>query len=369
MNPIPAPTWLEIDTQAVTRNTRTVLAMTHTPLMAVVKADAYGFGAVPVAQAALAGGAEWLAVARGSEALALRQAGIRAPILVFGMVTPDEMTAAVEQEITLNLFNFEMIAALSAQARACGKPARVHLKVDTGMGRLGVMAEDAGALAQAAQQSGGIEIDGIFSHFAMVDSEADDPLTPLQMQRFAQAIQAVRTAGLQPRWIHCSNSAAAFSRPDAYYTLLRVGSALLGIRPFYYQPFPSYLQRVLTWKAVLADCRQVPAGWGISYGHDYITTAPEWIGVLPLGYGDGFRRAPNNQVILNGEIVPVVGRVCTDMCMLRLPRQTAPGSEVILIGQQGGQTIQIEDLANRWQTSQAAVTCGIAPRVPRIYPD
>ena len=115
MNPIPAPTWLEIDTQAITRNTRTVLAMTRTPLMAVVKADAYGFGAVPVAQAALAGGAEWLAVARGSEALALRQAGICAPILVFGMVTPDEMTAAVEQEITLNLFNFEMIAALSAQ--------------------------------------------------------------------------------------------------------------------------------------------------------------------------------------------------------------------------------------------------------------
>ncbi len=364
---VDVPTWLEISLPAIDANTRTLLAKIGVPLMAVVKADAYGFGALEVARTALAAGAAWLAVARFNEAEALRRAGIAAPVLVFGGVTASEVDRAMDLDVTLTLHSFELAEMYAQRANSLGAEVRAHLKVDTGMGRFGVFADQAPALAQRAADLGGIFIEGIYSHLSQVDSEPDDPLTPVQLKRFQDALNGLRISGVEPRWIHCSNSAAALARPEARFNLARAGSALLGIRPFYYSPFPEDFRRALTWKARLSSCKRLPAGWGVGYGQSYVTPAEEWIGVVPVGYGDGFRRAAFNEALVGGRRVPVVGKVCSDMAMLRLPGPVAEGAEVVLLGEQGQESIQIEDLSERWGVSQAAVTAGITARVPRVY--
>ncbi len=360
-------TWLEISLPAIAANTHTVLSKTGVPLMAVVKADAYGFGAVAVARAALAAGAAWLAVARFNEAEALRWAGITAPVLVFGGVTPPDVDRAIQLGVALTLHSFESAGLYAQRARELGAQVEAHLKVDTGMGRFGVFAEDVPALAQRSLELGGIHIGGIYSHLSQVDSQPDDDLTPRQLGRFSEALRGLRGCGIEPEWVHCSNSAAAFGCPAAHFNLVRAGSALLGIRPFYYLPFPSELKRVLVWKARLASCKRLPPGWGVGYGQAYVTQSAEWIGVVPVGYGDGFRRAPFNEVLVDGKRVPVLGKVCSDMAMVRLPVPYPEGTEVVLLGQQGRELIQIEDLSDRWGVSQAAVTAGITARVPRLY--
>jgi alanine racemase len=360
------PNWLEIDLSAVTQNTREVLHQTGVPLMAVVKANAYGMGAVPVSRAMLAGGAEYLAVARGCEAMALRQAGIETPILLFGLPVDDELDELMAAGVTLTLTGFEAVELYTRRAAALGMHPRVHLKVDTGMGRFGVLAEEVMLLARRALQNG-LELEGIYTHFAMIDSDPHAALNVLQLERFHLALAALASAGITPRWVHVANSAAALGHPETRFNMVRAGSAMLGIRPFYYAPFPRYLRRVLTWKTRLISCRTLPPGWGVSYGQAYHTTGEESIGVIATGYADGFRRSPHNEVLVNGRFVPVVGRVCADNCMLRLPQPLLLGSEVVLIGQQDGQAIQIEDLADRWNTAQADVVSAIAPRVERVY--
>ncbi len=358
--------WLEIDLAAVTQNTREVLRQTGVPLMAVVKANAYGMGAVPVGRAMLAGGASYLTVARGCEALALRQAGIQAPLLLFGLPAAGELDALIGADVTLTLTGFESVELYAARAAALGRRPRVHLKVDSGMGRFGVLAGEALPLARRALEAG-LELEGIYTHFAMIDSDPADPLNALQLERFDQALAALAGAGIRPRWVHAANSAAALGHPETRFNMVRAGSAMLGIRPFYYAPFPSYLRRVLTWKTRLLSCRRLPDGWGVSYGQTYHTRGDEFIGVIAAGYADGFRRSERNEVLVNGQRVAVVGRVCADNCMLRLPGPLPLGSEILLLGDQGGQSIQIEDLATRWNTAQADVVSAIAPRVERVY--
>ncbi len=367
MTQSPYPTWLEINLSAVEANTRTLLAQTGVAMMAVVKANAYGMGAIEIGKAILAAGATYLAVARYCEAAALRQAGVQAPILVFGMVTPAEVDAAIAANVTLTLYSSETADLYAQRARELGKSVRVHLKVDSGMGRLGVLAQNALPLAQQALRYRNVDIEGMYTHFAMVDSEPNDPLSPVQLERFQQAVDTLAAAGIRPRWLHTANSAAAMGYPPSRFNMARVGSVLVGIRPFYYLPFPPELRRVLTWKTQLASCRLLPAGWGVSYGQTYHTQGDEYIGVLPVGYADGFRRSTNNEVLLDGRRVPVVGRVCADMCMLRLPAPYPMGTEVMLLGEQNGLSIQIEDLSNRWNTSQADVTSILTQRVPRLY--
>ena len=361
------PNWLEINLSAVEHNTRVLLQRTGVAMLAVVKANAYGMGAAPIARVILQTGATALAVARYGEAAALRAEGITAPILVFGMLTPTEVDAAIEQQVWLTLHSRESAELFSRRALALGKTVRVHLKIDTGMGRLGVLAEDAAELAAYATGLGGIEIVGIYTHFAMIDDRPDDPLAPLQLQRFGQAVTAVNAAGIHPRWLHTANSAAAMGCPASYMNMTRAGSVLVGIRPFYFLPFPPELRRVLSWKVRLASCRTLPDGWGLSYGQTYHTHGAEIIGVLPVGYADGFRRVDNNEVLIDGQRVPVVGRVCADACMVRLPKHYPEGTEVVLLGRQGKEAIEIEDLSNRWKISQADVTASINSRVPRVY--
>ena len=360
------PTWLEIDLEAVRSNSARVIEDTGTNLMAIVKGDAYGHGAVEVSRAALAGGASWLGVARFGEARLLRQSGIQAPILVLGMLTQDEVDEAIPAQVTLTLHSQETLLLFSARARAAGRTLRTHLKLDTGMGRLGIFAGETLAFARQAQAAGGLELDGVFSHLAAAETP-EQPLNALQAQRFQTALNALKAAGLCPKWIHLANSAAAFYLPETRHNLVRVGNVVLGLRIRIDQPLPAHYRPALSWKARLAACRLLPADWGVGYGPAYTTRAQELIGVVPAGYGDGLRRTPGNQVLIGGEKLPVVGGLCLDQLMVRLPRAYAPGEEVVLIGEQGSQSIRVHDLAALYGTSQVDITTHLHQRLPRIY--
>ena len=360
------PTWIEVNISALENNVKVMLEMTGQPIMLVVKANGYGMGIAEVSKLALQAGVTWLGVARYVEARELRQAGIDAPMLVLGMVTEHEIDEAIQDNVSLTLYNYEIADMISARAKLLGKNATVHIKVDTGLGRLGVFAEDALALTRYAMQLGGITIEGIYSHLAMA-VYGDLPLTHLQIDRFNLAVKSLHEAGIHPRWVHLANSAAAVHHPDARYNLSRLGSNIFGMLPRSVDPYPSYLKHVLTWKARLASCRTFPSGWGIGYGQTYITRAEEMIGVIPVGYGDGFRRLPGNEVLIDGQRVPVVGNVCMDQSMLKLPRKYPMGTEVIIIGEQGTQSIYIENLMKRWNTSEEDIVATLSARVPRLY--
>jgi alanine racemase len=361
-----SPTWIEIDLSAITSNCAHITRETGTPLLAIVKANAYGHGAVEVSRAAVEGGASWLGVARFVEARTLRQSGIRTPILVLGMVTPDEVDEALANDVTLTLHSLETLELFSARARAARKAVLAHLKVDTGMGRLGVFAEEAVPFARQAQAAGGIHIDGLYSHLSVAEDELH-PHNETQHQRFDLAVHAMEDAGLRPRWVHLANSAGAFYHPQSRYDMVRVGNVVLGLRICIDRPLPEIYQPALTWKAQLAACRVLPAGWNVGYGADYITPREEIIGVVPAGFGDGLRRFPGNQVLIGGIKCPVVGRLCLDQLMVRLPRPYPMGEEVVIIGQQGNETIWVHDLAALYKLSQVDFTTLIHSRVPRIY--
>ncbi len=361
----PYPTWVEINLSAIEENTRLVAEWTRVPLMGVVKDDGYGHGALEVGRAILGANCIALAVARVSEALPLRRAGIDAPLLVMGGYTAREVETAVAHDLSLPVLDTDAAARISARAREQGRTARVHLKIDTGMGRFGVFPSEALALARQVQSLGGMEIEGIFSHFALAGDDAE--FTQLQLARFRQALDALRSGGIEPRWAHIANTMAIIHERDSFFNLVRAGGILygqgMGEGP---ADFTRKIRRAFTWKAQLVSCRLLPAGWGVSYMQEYHTGGEEWIGVVPVGYGDGFQRVPGAQVLVNGQRVPVVGRVCMDQFMVRLPAYTPPGAEVVLVGEQGAETILQEELQSLWKSSFSAVTL-VNPRVPRVY--
>lgn len=365
--PNPHPTWLEIDLSAVRHNTKAVLQRTRVDLMAVVKCDAYGFGAVEVAKAELAAGASQLAVARFAEGLALRKENISAPILVFGYCTPEETDFAPYLNLSLTIHNADSLEAVINRTRGHENPAHVHVKVDTGFGRLGFTPADIPTVFEVLAKATNVVVDGLYSHLAFADEVPDHPVTRQQITAFNDVVQTLNNLGQCPPWLHLANSAAAWGIPESRFNLTRVGTALLGMKPFYFQPLPTELERVLAWKCRLASCKQFPAGTGISYGHTYHTSPNEWIGTLPVGYGDGFRRNQENLVLIDGKRAKVVGRVCNDMCMVSLPEPYPVGTEVTLIGAQKKESILTDELIDRWHTSQADITCGINARVPRLY--
>jgi alanine racemase len=360
----PYPTWLEIQRSTITNNCANIIRDINTPLMAIVKGEAYGHGAVAVAQAAIAGGAQWLGVARFCEARSLRQNNIQAPILVLGMLTAAEVDEAIASNVTLTLHSPETLDLFAARARAAGQPVQVHLKVDTGMGRLGVFAEELLPFVRQAQAAGGFILDGLYSHLAMADDA--HPANEKQIERFQKAVNSLQGNNLRPRWVHLANSAAAFYLPQTRYDLARVGNVVLGLRIRIDQPLPEYYRPALSWKAQLASCRNLPPGWGVGYGQSYTALGNEIIGVVPAGYGDGLRRVSGNQVIIGGQKCPVVGRLCLDQMMVRLPRQYPLGEEVVIIGRQGHESIGVHELAALYKTTQVDFTTLIHSRVPRI---
>lgn len=367
----PRPTWVEVDLGAIRENLRRLKALAGVQAMAVVKANAYGHGAVAVARAAASAGAEWCGVAFSAEGLELARAEVRARVLVLGYTPPSLADEAIAAGLSLAVYDPDVAQAYASIARAQGRRANVHVKVDTGMGRLGVLPEDAVGLVRELSGLPGLSVEGVFTHFASADVSRAEALTLEQIRRFDAVIDGLTAAGLRPDVVHASNSPATIVRPRAKYDLVRLGIALYGLPPSDDVPVPDGIRPALSWKSVLASVREFPPGSGISYGHEYVTTGRERIGVVPVGYADGFRRVPpdSNRVIVRGRIVPVVGRVCMDQVMVRLDAlpEARRDDEVVLIGEQGGAAITADDLARAWGTINYDVTSGIMARVPRVY--
>jgi len=359
-------TWAEIDLAAIRNNVRQTLRLTRTRVMAVVKANAYGHGAVAVARAAQEAGAEWLGVARAEEGLALRAAGLPLPILVLGYTPQAEAAEAIHNALTLTVFDWESAKAYAAAAHAVSRAATVHLKLDTGMGRLGVLPNEALNFFNAVSALGNLKIEGVFTHFANADA-ASLISAQQQLKVFQDLIAALPT---RPAILHACNSAGALALPAARLDMVRLGIALYGLNPSAETPCPPEFRPALTWKAQVAQVKTLPPGHGVSYGHQYITTETETLAAVTVGYADGFRRAPSaKEVLIGGQRAPIRGRVCMDQIIVgvsHLPNLRA-GDEVVLIGQQGAERITADELARQWGTINYEVTSGLMARVVRVY--
>jgi alanine racemase len=363
----PIFTWIEINLSAVEGNVRAIRSITGIPLMAVVKANGYGHGAMEVSRSALVAGASWLAVSCAEEGLALREAGITAPILVLGLVTAQEADEAIAAGLSLTVYCQESAQLYSERSSALGRSVCLHLKVDTGMGRLGTLpGRDTLEFARSVAAMPCVHLEGIFTHLACAD-EPDPTPTLGQLSRFQSTLEALAEAGIRPAWIHAANSAAALAFPQSRYNIVRAGVALYGVHPSSHVTLPPSFRPALSWKARLVSCKVLPAGWGVSYGMEYRTTREETIGVIPVGYADGWRRNHPNIVLLHGKRTPVIGRVCMDQCMVRLPEGASLGTEIVLIGRQNGEEIRAEEVAQRWGTINYEVVTGISARMPRVF--
>jgi len=361
-------TWVSVDLGTIKNNISYVLNRSKVQVMAIVKANAYGHGAVPVAQAALEAGASWCGVARVSEALELRQAGLDCPILILGYTPKARYGEMIAHQVSMTIWDLRQVEEISATASKLGKGAKLHIDVDTGMSRLGVEPDQVVALLESIAHLPNIQIEGLFTHFARAD-EADPAPTDLQEELFQGLMKKLRSAGIHIPLIHVANSAAILTRPGIYFDCVRLGIAMYGLHPSSECPLPPDFRPALAWKSVLSQVKTLPPGKGISYGHEYMTTREERIGTVPVGYADGFRRVPGNRVLVAGHKVPVVGRVTMDQIMVQLDAvpDAQEGDEVILIGAQGESSITAEEIAGRWGTINYEVTSGIAHRVTRIY--
>jgi len=379
------PTWAEISLDAVTENSRRLVNLAApAAVMAVVKADAYGHGAVECARAVLDGGAVWLGVAALEEAIELRRAGITAPILILSASTPVQAEAIVAHDLTAVVFELEAAGALAAAGRHLGLTARAHLKVDTGMGRLGVTPDQEGVeLAVCLSGLDGLTLEGVYTHFATSD-EADTTFTHRQASLFDAFLEGCAREGLAFRWRHAANSAGLMGFPETAHNLVRVGLTLYGLYPSG-EVDRSRLDLIpaMTWKSRLIQVKIVPAGTSISYGREHVTDHPTRIGTLPLGYADGYRRilSGRGRVLVRGVSCPVLGRVCMDhfmVCLDTVP-EAQPGDEVVLMGRQahsGGPSpaaflppvaIGAEELAATCQTISYDIVSTVGRRVPRVF--
>jgi alanine racemase len=369
MNPIGRfATWVEVDLSAIRANVGAFRQKTGVDVIAVVKANAYGHGAVESARAALEGGASRLAVARVDEALDLRQADIKAPILILGWTPPDRVAEMIQSGVSLTVWSEAQIEHASAIASGLGETALIHLNVDTGMSRLGTRPEQVLRLAQLADQLTDCRMEGIFTHFARAD-EKDPAPTLEQHARFLQVLEQLDEAGVEPGMIHAANSAASLRFPDTWHDAIRIGIAMYGLLPSRECPLPDEIKPALSWKSQLVQVKTIEPDRGVSYGHIYHSSRRERIGTVPVGYADGFRRTGMNEVLIAGARCPVVGRVTMDYIMVNLDAlpTAEPGMQVVLIGQQGGESITAEGIGDRWNTINYEVTSGIAQRVIRIY--
>jgi alanine racemase len=361
---------MEVDLGAIASNLGRLRAIAAPAgVMAVLKADAYGHGAVRVARTAVQHGAAMLGVAVLSEAAALRAQGITAPILVLGYTPPWQAREVVRLDVAVCLYALELAHSLSRAAQALQRPpVAVHLKVDTGMHRLGLPPGEVVPFARRVAALPGVRLEGLFTHFATADG--DLAYAGEQLRRFRGVLADWAAAGLpRPRYVHAANSAAALRLPEARFDLVRTGIALYGLRPGEEAPLPEGFQPALALKTQLAQVHDLPAGEPVSYGGTWVTPGPARIGVLPIGYADGFRRTPATwgEVLVRGRRAPLVGRVCMDMTMVDVtgvPGARA-GDEVVLIGEQGGQRITAEEVADRLGTITYEVVSQILARVPR----
>jgi alanine racemase len=367
-----ARSWAEVDLDAVRANTAALRAVAPAAeLCAVVKADGYGHGAVPVARAALEAGATWLAVAQVQEVAALRAADIDADILLLGEPGGDELVDALGTGAVLTVASEAFAQRLAEAAPGRQRTVRVHLKVDTGMHRLGVGPADAPRVARLLDGASGIELEGVWTHCAVADEPAR-PETARQLERFGGVLDDLAAGGIEPRWRHAANSAATIAHPGARFDLVRCGIALYGIAPSPELDGSVALAPAVRWTSRISALRRVGAGEGVSYGHRFVAERDTVVATVPVGYADGVTRAlglAGQPVLIGGRPHPMAGVVTMDQVMIDLgPEGDAEvGDEVVLLGAQGDHRARPEDWAATLGTIGYEVVCGIGPRVERRY--
>jgi len=367
------PIWAEIDLSAIKNNIEEIRRITNpkSQVMAVVKANAYGHGAVEVSKVCLENGADRLAVARSTEALELRNAGITCPILVFGYCTEEEIEKMVENDITLTVYSFETASSIQKTAEKLGKHPKIHIKVDTGMSRLGFLPrKDAVETIQKIMELENIEVEGIYTHFADADN-SDKTYTTLQFSRFTNFLHDLEENEIFIPIKHASNSAAIIDHPETHLNLVRPGIILYGLYPSeLVHKERINLKPAMSLKVLVTHVKEVPENTKISYGCTFETKKPSKIASLPIGYADGFTRMlKNGYVLIHGSRVPVIGRICMDQCMIDVSyiENVQVGDVVTIFGTQENETIPIEEFGEKLGTINYELVCMVASRVPRKY--
>jgi alanine racemase len=363
-------TWLEIDLACIRGNYHVVRGMVpaKTHVLCVVKNDAYGHGAVQVAQVLQEEGADWFALASLEEALELRRAGIKGRMLVFGYAPVSGVQEAIARGIALSVSNDDVARELVEAA--AGKPLTVHLKVDTGMGRGGVLAEGALDVLRNLNGMNGLEVEGLYSHFSCADS--DESYSSMQLRKFEKVLHQSTVEGIRPPIAHFCNSAGILTMKAAILEGVRPGLLLYGCSPIEGVPIAG-LRPAMLMKSRVTAIKQVPAGYGISYGRSYLTYKPTTVGILPVGYADGYSRMLSNKasVLIRGKRAPVIGRVTMDQSMIDVSdvQGVTVGDEAVLMGEVGNQRITAGDLGSLAQTISYEVLCTVGKLVRRVYHD
>jgi len=369
------PTIAEIDLRALRFNLDQLRGLTggKAEVLAVVKANAYGHGATEIARELESAGARIFGVATTEEGIELRQSGIRAPILVFGGTYPEEVGRILANRLTPVIYDLEIARAFQARAEKEKKPLSVHLKIDTGMNRMGISWREWTSALEVLEGLKNLKVEGLLSHFSVAEGEGPDDraFTGEQLARFAKCVDSARKRGIKASFVHLANSAAAALWRQARFNLVRPGLMLYG-----YHPSPNLerlisLKPVLRWKTAILSLKSVPAGDTISYGRSYCCRKETRIAVLPVGYADGYNRRLSNrgEVIIRGRRAKVSGIVCMDLTMVdvsEIPGVQA-GDEVVLLGRQGSAEITAVEMAGWVESIPYEVLCGIGKRVPRVY--
>lgn len=364
-----------VDLGALSRNVATIKRHVAGPeVMAVVKADGYGHGLVASARASIAGGASWLGVALIQEALELRKANIDERILAWLFTPADQLLQAIKADIDLAVNSVWSVEQIAQAASEAGRVARVHIKVDTGLSRNGVLLQDLAevllALSTPASMAN-LNVTGVMSHFAYAD-EPNHPTIAKQLEQFTQAVDLVRASGFEPEVIHLANSAAIFGLPETYFNLVRPGLTIYGV-----SPSPSFgssadlgITPVMSLRAPISLIKELPAGSGISYSHQYVTATDTRVALIPAGYADGIPRAASNlgPVLVGGQILKIAGRVCMDQFVLDvgdLPLST--GDEVVLFGDPAKGEPSVDDWAKATGTINYEILTRLGPRIARTF--
>ena len=360
--------YAKINLKSIENNLRGIKKHIKSPrMLVVVKANAYGHGAIEVSRTAIEAGANYLGVATFNEAMELRNAGISTPILILGLVPPECAKDLVEYDITTTVCDLPMCVELSKEAVKLGKRAKVHLKIETGMGRIGAALENIGILASAIVSLPGIYLEGIFSHFADADS-ADKKFTAEQLRRFQSALDEIQKYKIQIPIRHIAESAAILEIPEAHYDMVRSGIITYGLMPSNQVKRTIDLNTAFKLCAKIVWLKNIPEGTSIGYGRDFIARRESVIATLPIGYADGYLRAygKGGFVEIHGQKAPIAGRVCMDQMMIDVTDipDVQIGDEVILFG---SETLTIDDIANHVGTINYEIPCLISNRIPRVY--
>jgi len=363
-------TWAEINLGAIAHNLQEIKKkVAPAEIMAVIKADAYGHGLKEVARVALENNARYLGVSAVEEGVQLRKQ-TTTPILVFGGFFENQIKACLEHDLELTLFDFELAGALSKQAQASGNSAKVHIKVDTGMTRVGVHWQESLDFICRVSELRYVKIVGIYTHFASADAK-DKSFAKTQLQRFQKVLTELEMRNIQIPLKHTANSGAILDLPESYFDMVRPGVSIYGYYPSFEATESINLQPAMSFKSQVVAVKQVESGTKISYDSTYETVKQTKIVTVPVGYADGYNRLLSNQgeVLIRGKRYPVVGQVCMDFIMvdIGLENDIQTGDEVVLLGCQGDEEISIYEICEKLNTIPYEFTCMISSRVPRVY--